>query len=67
MKYKKKTFWQYAIYKGDTLLALGTREEICEKMNIKLQTWRYYRSKAYAERLKNRNETNARRIIRIYD
>lgn len=52
------------MYKGDKEIAFGTREEICEKMNIKLQTWRYYRSNAYAERLKNRNETNARRIVR---
>ena len=30
-KYKKKTYWQYAMYKGDEQIAFGTREEICKK------------------------------------
>lgn len=55
------------MYKGDEQVAFGTREEICKKMNIKRKTFEYYRSNAYSERIKNRNETNARRIIRIYD
>jgi len=55
------------MYKGDEQVAFGTREEICKKMNIKRKTFEYYRSNAYNERIKNRNETNARRIIRIYD
>lgn len=66
-KYKKKTYWQYAMYKGDEQIAFGTREEICKKTNIKRKTFEYYRSNAYAERLENRNEKNARRIIRVYD
>lgn len=53
------------MYKGDELLAFGTREEICKQMNIKLQTWRYYRTNAYKERIKNRKAKNFRTIIRI--
>ena len=51
--WKKK--WEYAMYKGDELLAFGTREEICKQMNIKEQTFRVYRSNAYKKRtiLKN--------------
>ena len=48
--WKKK--WEYAMYKGDELLAMGTTEEICKQMNIKEQTFRVYRSNAYKERIK---------------
>ncbi len=67
MKYKKRNYWEYAMYKGDEQIAFGTREEICKQMNIKRKTFEYYRSNAYKERIKNRKEINARRIIRVYD
>ena len=63
--YIKKKPRTYAMYKGDELLAFGTREEICKQMNIKLQTFRYYRTKAYKDRIKNRKARNYRTIIRI--
>lgn len=61
----KRKRWEYAMYKGDELLAFGTREEICKQMNIKLQTFRFYRTKAYKDRIKNRKARNYRTIIRI--
>ena len=61
--WKKK--WEYAMYKGDELLAFGTREEICKQMNIKEQTFRVYRSNAYKERIANRKAKCYRTIIRI--
>ena len=57
--------WEYAMYKGEECLAIGTTKEICKAMNIKKNTFQYYRSKQYRERLENRRELNARRIIRI--
>ena len=65
--YIKKKPRQYAMYKGEECLAIGTRQEICQEMNIKEQTFRYYRSTAYRERLEKRKERNARRIIRLED
>jgi hypothetical protein len=62
---KKRKSWVYAMYKGEEILAIGTREEICKKMNIKTQTFRYYRTNIYKERLKNRKNKNSRIIIRI--
>ena len=53
------------MYKGDELLAIGTRKEICKKMNIKHQTFQYYRSKEYQKRLENRKARNYRTIIKI--
>lgn len=57
--------WVYAMYKGDECLAIGTKKEICKQMNISIKTLNYYRTKAYQERLENRKEKNARRVIRI--
>ena len=61
----KRKRWEYALYKGDELLAFGTREEICKQMNIKRKTFEYFRSNAYKERIKNRKARNYRSIIRI--
>lgn len=61
----KRKRWEYAMYKGEECLAIGTREEICEQMNIKRKMFEYYRSNAYKKRLENRKCRNARVIIRI--
>lgn len=65
-KYKK---WIYAMYKGDTLLTIGTIDEICEKMHIKRDTFHYYRTNAYKNRVKNRKNKNCgyREIIKLED
>lgn len=60
-KYKNK--WIYAVYKGETFLAEGTREEICKELNIKNSTFYYYRYNAWQKRCENGN--NHRTIIRI--
>ena len=59
--------WEYALYKGEECLAIGTREEICEEVNIKRKTFEYYRSNAYKKRLEHRKVKNAKVIIRIDD
>ena len=61
--WKKK--WEYAMYKGDELLAFGTSDQICKQMNINKQTFLYYRTKAYKDRIKNRKAKNYRYVIRI--
>jgi DNA-binding CsgD family transcriptional regulator len=43
----------YALYKGETLLADGTVNEIAEKMGVKISTVLYYRTPAYQRRAKN--------------
>ena len=54
--------WEYALYKGDELLAIGTASEICEKMNIKLNTFHFWSSKWYK---KHRLSGKKRVVIRI--
>lgn len=60
--------WEYAMYKGEELLSMGTRDEICKEMNIKPRTFAFYRTKKYEERVKKRKNTCSkgyRTIIRI--
>lgn len=44
---KKKV---YALYKGDTNLCDGTIKEIAEKMNLSVETIRFYKSNTYKKR-----------------
>lgn len=56
--------WEYAMYKGDDLLCMGTKDEICKEMNISSKTFNFYRTSYYKyNRLSPRFENNRRRII----
>lgn len=69
MNYGWKKKWVYAMYKGDELLAIGTKDEICKEMKISHDTFTYYRTKAYLNKCKNRKNYSVgyRVIIRIED
>lgn len=41
---------QYALYKGDTLLAIGTPLQIAYKMGVKLRTITFYKTPTYKRR-----------------
>lgn len=64
---KKRKRWQYAMYKGEELLSVGTSNEICKEMGISIKTFQYYRSKAYKERIKSRKNKAYRIVIKIDD
>lgn len=64
---KERKQWQYAMYKNDELLAIGTPKEICEEMNIKIQTFHFYRTNHYKNIVDNSKYKNRRVIIRIKD
>lgn len=59
-----KKLKEYAVFKGEEMLAMGTYKEICEKLNISYQTFRYYGTDAYKKRTK---EENARRLVCLND
>ena len=59
MKQRKR--WEYAYYKGDELLAIGTAQEICDKLNISIKTFHWYRTKTYQKEFKWNEK--CRRII----
>lgn len=61
---KKRKRWEYAMYKGDEFLCMGTREEICKQMNISIPTFQFYRSTYYNKELLAKGKKR-RCIIRV--
>lgn len=55
---KKK---QYALYKGDNCMAIGTIEEIAQQTNVKVKTIRFYKTPTYKNRVKK--SKNRRELI----
>ncbi|HEM5096647.1 TPA: hypothetical protein U1359_000058 [Streptococcus suis] len=41
---------EYALYKGDKLLAIGTAKELAERFGMKVSTIHFYKSPAYIKR-----------------
>ncbi len=58
MKKKNKI---YALYYGDKFLALGTKKEIAEEINVKIETIYFYGTPSY----KNRKSRTPERYILI--
>lgn len=55
---------EYALYKGDELLAIGTLREISKKRGVLPETIRFYQSRAYKSRGKGENRLL---LIRVED
>lgn len=45
---------EYAVYKGDELIVIGTAEECAKQLNVKPETIYYYTTDAYKRKLKKR-------------
>lgn len=57
---------EYALYKGDKFLALGTKEELAEYLGCKEKTINFYRTKTYQKRIeKSQNERYI--VIKVED
>lgn len=52
---------EYALYKGEGLLAMGTKREIAEQLGVSASTVGYYGTPAYARR----TSKNGRRLVEI--
>lgn len=52
---------EYALYKGDELLAMGTKREIAEQLGVSANTVGYYGTPAYARR----TSENGRRLVEL--
>ncbi len=58
---------EYAVYKGERLLAIGNERQLARELGVKIETIKFYRSPAYQRRLakrKNRGE-NCRVIVAL--
>ena len=54
---------EYALYKGEEIIAIGTAKEIADRVGIKETTVWFYKSPAY----KKRNKFNHLMLIEIED
>ncbi len=52
---------QYAMYKGDECIAVGNIYQIAKKLNIKIETIRFYLTPTYKKRVKK--SKNRRELI----
>lgn len=52
---------EYALYKGEELLAMGTKREIAEQLGVSASTVGYYRTPVYARRTSEKG----RRLVEI--
>ena len=52
---------EYALYKGEELLAMGTKREIAEQLGVSTSTVGYYGTPVYARRTSG----NGRRLIEL--
>lgn len=64
---KKTHKCEYALYKGEKLLALGTIPEIAESLNLKPQTVKKYKTPSYIKLLKEKSYDvdNSRILIKL--
>lgn len=46
---------EYAVYKGDTLLAMGTAKECAAELKVQVKTIHFYRTPTYQNRSKTGN------------
>ena len=56
----------YALYKGDTFLYIGTLSEIAQYLGVKYETVRFMNSSVYKKRAKD-NLNNRKVLIKIED
>ncbi|MFC8563091.1 MULTISPECIES: hypothetical protein [Peribacillus] len=50
---------EYAVYKGDEFICLGTVRECATYLGVKISTIRYLLSPAYSKRIEKRLEANS--------
>ena len=50
----KNEYREYAVYKGETLLCIGTAKEIAEELNIKPKTVQFLSTPAHLKRIESR-------------
>ena len=58
---------EYAMYKGDELLCIGTLDDIAKARGIKKRTAYYYTTRAYRKKLEKRNAKNAIVMVKLED
>lgn len=56
---------EYAVYKGEELIAMGTNHELAKKFNVSIKTVRFWNSPANKRRLASRRKGNSQGKLAI--
>lgn len=56
---------EYALYKGDTCLAIGTIKEIAEQMKLKEKTIKFYGTPSHIKRMSKSHIGNFKILIKL--
>lgn len=56
---------EYALYKGEEILAIGTIFQIAEELGVKMDTIKYYGTNAYKRKLSKRNAKDVRELVAL--
>lgn len=54
---------EYALYKGDDLLSIGTMQQIAKELGVQYRTIYFYSTQAYKRKLTKRKVKNARELV----
>lgn len=52
----------YALYRGEKFIGVGTKRELAELLNVKVETISFYATLAYKKRI---NQAKSRRLVCI--
>ena len=58
---------EFAVYKGDTFLFIGTAKECANRLAIKEDSFRFYLTPTYQKRLEKRNSKNHIVVVDLDD
>ena len=56
---------EYALYKGDELIEIGTIAKLARLLGVKRETIKFYGTNAYKRKLEQRKTKNARMLIKL--
>lgn len=56
---------EFALYKGEDILSIGTINEIAEELNISPGTVKFYGTNGYKKRLSRRKVKSARELVEL--
>lgn len=58
---------EYALYKGENILSIGTIDEIAKDMKVQRETIKYYTTGAYQRKLAKRNNPKNFKTLILLD
>lgn len=59
----KNRYKEYALYKGEECLAIGTKKELAKQFNVKEKTIEFYQTPAHLKRMQKSHLGNYKVVV----